>query len=228
MTEFPSDEPATHPTGFPVESEPGARPDPETEPGGGEPDFDSEPDRTATPDSTYTRTNPADDLSDSGPTLPTTPQYEASDEASDEMLAETADEADGANETGVTDEVVSDGAFERDGVGVVTDEAGGADEASGADDLVTDGGADEWAEGDARVGDGGAEEGAPEGLAEVGGRGSGDEGERGHPLVEETMERLEDLRDRPVSEHAEVYADLHDRLQSALAEAERPDPHERV
>ena len=44
--------------------------------------------------------------------------------------------------------------------------------------------------------------------------------ERGHPLVEETMGRLDELRDRPVSEHAEVYADLHERLQSALVEAD--------
>ena len=46
-----------------------------------------------------------------------------------------------------------------------------------------------------------------------------------HPLVEETMERLEGLRERPVSEHAEVYADLHERLQTALvgADAEHGD-----
>jgi len=41
-----------------------------------------------------------------------------------------------------------------------------------------------------------------------------------HPLVEETMERLDGLRERPVSEHAEVYADLHERLQTALVEAD--------
>ncbi|WP_329002064.1 hypothetical protein OHA18_03265 [Kribbella sp. NBC_00709] len=45
-------------------------------------------------------------------------------------------------------------------------------------------------------------------------------GEGGHPLVEETMARLDELRDRPVSEHGEVYADLHERLQSALVEAD--------
>ncbi|HZX07178.1 hypothetical protein [Kribbella sp.] len=55
--------------------------------------------------------------------------------------------------------------------------------------------------------------------------GSGDdsaygEGEGGHPLVEETMGRLDSLRDRPVGEHGEVYADLHERLQSALVEAD--------
>jgi hypothetical protein len=44
--------------------------------------------------------------------------------------------------------------------------------------------------------------------------------EGGHPLVEETMARLDGLRDRPVSEHAEVYADLHERLQTALVEAD--------
>ncbi|MEV5966402.1 hypothetical protein AB0L70_31835 [Kribbella sp. NPDC051952] len=44
--------------------------------------------------------------------------------------------------------------------------------------------------------------------------------EDGHPLVEETMDRLDSLRDRPVSDHAEVYADLHERLQSALVEAD--------
>ncbi|WP_350274242.1 hypothetical protein [Kribbella sp. HUAS MG21] len=42
----------------------------------------------------------------------------------------------------------------------------------------------------------------------------------GHPLVDETMARLDELRDRPVSEHGEVYADLHERLQSALVEAD--------
>jgi len=46
------------------------------------------------------------------------------------------------------------------------------------------------------------------------------EHEGGHPLVEETMARLDELRDRPVSEHGEVYADLHERLQSALVEAD--------
>ena len=44
--------------------------------------------------------------------------------------------------------------------------------------------------------------------------------DRAHPLVEETMGRLGELRDRPVGEHAEVYADLHERLQSALVEAD--------
>jgi hypothetical protein len=44
--------------------------------------------------------------------------------------------------------------------------------------------------------------------------------EDGHPLVEETMDRLDSLRDRPVGDHAEVYADLHERLQSALVEAD--------
>lgn len=44
--------------------------------------------------------------------------------------------------------------------------------------------------------------------------------EQGHPLVEETMGRLAELRDRPVGEHAEVYADLHERLQTALVEAD--------
>lgn len=44
--------------------------------------------------------------------------------------------------------------------------------------------------------------------------------EGAHPLVEETMGRLGELRDRPVAEHAEVYADLHERLQSALVEAD--------
>ncbi|HZO67502.1 MAG: hypothetical protein ACRDP9_24150 [Kribbellaceae bacterium] len=47
--------------------------------------------------------------------------------------------------------------------------------------------------------------------------------EASHPVVEEAMQRLEDLRERPVAEHAEVYADLQDRLQDALAEADRPD-----
>lgn len=44
--------------------------------------------------------------------------------------------------------------------------------------------------------------------------------EGGHPLVEETMARLDELRDKPVSEHGEVYADLHERLQTALVEAD--------
>ncbi|WP_427890388.1 hypothetical protein ACQHIV_00070 [Kribbella sp. GL6] len=47
-----------------------------------------------------------------------------------------------------------------------------------------------------------------------------DAGEGGHPLVEETMGRLDSLRDKPVSEHGEVYADLHERLQTALVEAD--------
>ncbi|MEV0799574.1 hypothetical protein AB0I34_17910 [Kribbella sp. NPDC050281] len=46
------------------------------------------------------------------------------------------------------------------------------------------------------------------------------EGEVGHPLVDEVMGRLDELRERPVDEHAEVYADLHERLQSALVEAD--------
>ncbi|MEV8377879.1 hypothetical protein AB0P21_34390 [Kribbella sp. NPDC056861] len=49
------------------------------------------------------------------------------------------------------------------------------------------------------------------------------EGEREdgvHPLVEETMARLDELRERPIGEHAEVYADLHERLQTALVEAD--------
>jgi hypothetical protein len=45
-------------------------------------------------------------------------------------------------------------------------------------------------------------------------------GEGGHPLVEETMARLDELREKPVSEHGEVYADLHERLQTALVEAD--------
>ncbi|MFG1820731.1 hypothetical protein ACGFIF_43740 [Kribbella sp. NPDC049174] len=52
------------------------------------------------------------------------------------------------------------------------------------------------------------------------------EDERAHPLVEETMGRLDELRDRSVGEHAEVYADLHERLQSALVEADA-DPGDR-
>ncbi len=50
-------------------------------------------------------------------------------------------------------------------------------------------------------------------------------GRDGHPLVEETMTRLDDLHERPVSQHAEVYADLQERLQSALAVADRTDDH---
>jgi hypothetical protein len=47
-----------------------------------------------------------------------------------------------------------------------------------------------------------------------------DANEGGHPLVEEVMGRLDGLGERPVSEHGEVYADLHERLQSALVEAD--------
>lgn len=39
-------------------------------------------------------------------------------------------------------------------------------------------------------------------------------------MVEEVMGRLDGLRERPVGEHAEVFADLHERLQSALVEAD--------
>jgi hypothetical protein len=46
------------------------------------------------------------------------------------------------------------------------------------------------------------------------------EPEGAHPLVEETMARLDDLRDRPVADHAEVYADLHERLQTVLVQAD--------
>ncbi|TCC34534.1 hypothetical protein E0H75_41730 [Kribbella capetownensis] len=46
------------------------------------------------------------------------------------------------------------------------------------------------------------------------------EGEAGHPLVDEVMGRLDELRERPVDEHADVYADLHERLQTALVEAD--------
>jgi hypothetical protein len=73
----------------------------------------------------------------------------------------------------------------------------------------------------------------PEPVREAGGEkaGSGEAEEvgdqegagRGHRLVEETMARLGDLRDRPVGEHGEVYADLHDRLQTALTEGDSAD-----
>ncbi|HEU4948055.1 MAG TPA: hypothetical protein VFT31_12955 [Kribbella sp.] len=46
------------------------------------------------------------------------------------------------------------------------------------------------------------------------------EPEGSHPLVEETTNRLDGLRERPVSEHAEVYAGVHERLQTALVEAD--------
>ena len=66
-----------------------------------------------------------------------------------------------------------------------------------------------------------AEDPAENAADEVGASAYGDDaGEGGHPLVEETMARLDELRDRPVSEHGEVYADLHERLQSALVEAD--------
>jgi hypothetical protein len=293
VTEFPSDEPAVHPTGFPVESEPDARPDPETEPGGGEPDFDSEPDRTATHDSTHHNPNnpiPTDDPPNADPT----PPQDADDDASGDATEGAADEAHAADDevdgahVGATGADVGhdaraesaemvDAAVEMarvdgyatvgdDGAGgpphrvagVAADEAdelsesvvGGADGSGVVDEAVTGvtgvagdaggvggavaddtggaGGAEEWSESHTHMTDGGAEDDSAE-SADVGGRVSGDEeGERGHPLVEETMERLEDLRGRPVSEHGEVYADLHERLQSALAEAERPDAHERV
>lgn len=46
------------------------------------------------------------------------------------------------------------------------------------------------------------------------------QGEEGHVLVEEVRRRLDGLGERAVSEHAEVYADLHERLQDALVEAD--------
>ncbi len=202
MTEFPSDEPAAHPTGFPVESEPDARPDPETEPGGGEPDFDSEPDRTAD-SATHLPNNPT----------PFEDRERVNDGAGvlgDGVAGSVVDEVDespeavasGADVVGVASDVVSDGADEGDGVrGAAAGEVGG---------------------------DGEAEENGPEETGPEHRVVSGEDGERGHPLVEETGKRLEDLRGRPVSEHAEIYADVHERLQSALAEAERPDAQERV
>lgn len=45
------------------------------------------------------------------------------------------------------------------------------------------------------------------------------------PAVAAALERLEGLAERPVSQHAEVYEDVHQALQQSLAEAqgERPE-----
>lgn len=60
----------------------------------------------------------------------------------------------------------------------------------------------------------------PEHQAEPEQQAEAEQHEGGHPLVDEVMGRLDELRERPVDEHAEVYADLHERLQSALVEAD--------
>ncbi|MFI5713884.1 hypothetical protein [Kribbella sp. NPDC051620] len=39
-------------------------------------------------------------------------------------------------------------------------------------------------------------------------------------MVEDVVERLEGLGELAVGEHAEVYAELHERLQAALVEAD--------
>lgn len=187
MTEFPSDQPAEHPTGFPVESEPAERTDPETEPGGGEPDFDSEPDRGGALESDYV--DPEQYVDPDATTDPTDIPQEVTDWESPPAFTPTTDKAE--TETDAEFDAEPDAEFVPD------------------PDQPADGFEDDSA--------------VAEELHDVE---VADE-ERGHPLVEETMGRLDELRDRPVSEHAEVYSDLQERLQSALAEADRADAADR-
>jgi hypothetical protein len=50
-------------------------------------------------------------------------------------------------------------------------------------------------------------------------------GTLGDPRVDEAVARLDDLEQRPVGEHVEVFEDVHGRLQAALQEAAyRPEP----
>ena len=175
MTDFPEDQPAEHP-GFPVESEPAARPDPETEPGGGEPDYDSEPDRGV-----FLEPEPAEPAVD-----PTDIPEEVTDWEAPSAF-ETADGYEAAED----DDAVAEELADLETV----DEAALPDDSAVAEEVHDVEVADE---------------------------------ERGHPLVEETMRRLDDLRDRPVAGHAEVYADLQERLQSALADADRSDAADRA
>ena len=46
-----------------------------------------------------------------------------------------------------------------------------------------------------------------------------DEGGFGDPRVDDAVARLQELTERPVGEHAEVYDDVHPRLRDALEEA---------
>jgi hypothetical protein len=43
----------------------------------------------------------------------------------------------------------------------------------------------------------------------------------GHPEVDAALDRLRELTERPVSAHAELYDDIHQRLQGVLAELGR-------
>ena len=45
------------------------------------------------------------------------------------------------------------------------------------------------------------------------------EGGVGDPRVDDAVARLEELTERPVSEHAEVFDDIHQRLRDVLEEA---------
>ncbi|GAA3565515.1 hypothetical protein [Kribbella ginsengisoli] len=64
----------------------------------------------------------------------------------------------------------------------------------------------------------GARPAAPAAVVQAAGEERGDD--EVHPLVEDVVERLEGLGELAVGEHAEVYAELHERLQSALVEAD--------
>jgi hypothetical protein len=43
----------------------------------------------------------------------------------------------------------------------------------------------------------------------------------GHPDVDAALDRLRELPERPISSHAELYDDVHQRLQAVLAELGR-------
>jgi hypothetical protein len=45
----------------------------------------------------------------------------------------------------------------------------------------------------------------------------------GHPDVDAALERLRELPERPTGAHPELYDDIHQRLQDALAQIERQD-----
>lgn len=45
----------------------------------------------------------------------------------------------------------------------------------------------------------------------------------GDPRVDAALERLQELDQVPIEEHAEVFGDIHARLSAALGEAQAPD-----
>ena len=46
----------------------------------------------------------------------------------------------------------------------------------------------------------------------------------GHPQVDAALERLAELPDRPLADHAEVYDDVHERLRGILSEPSEQGP----